>query len=241
MAAITRRAYRDWDDFASCLRPELFGDGPFAGDRYLFRGVADADWRLVSSFDRHFPGAVDPQQLANDLLDEFQEGCADLVAPEILADPDRLLALGQHHGLPTRLLDWTVSPYVAAFFALSAAVGRTDDRLRFASVWALHLDAPSWNTEDGLMIIEGPATGNRRRRNQGGRFTRALGTFTSVDEYVAGSDYDGRALTQFSIPAGDAGRALAQLEMMSITAARLFPDIDGVARAALMKARLAPG
>ena len=77
-----------------------------------------------------------------------------------------------------------------------------------------------------------------RLRNQGGRFTRSLGQFASVDQYVAEADYPGTALTQFSIPARDAERALAQLEMMSITAARLFPDIDGAARSALIAARL---
>ena len=49
-------------------------------------------------------------------------------------DPDddfQWLALMQHHGAPTRLLDFTWSPYVAAFFALERA---TSD----AAVWALN-------------------------------------------------------------------------------------------------------
>jgi hypothetical protein len=240
MAQIQRRLYRDWDEFVTCLRPELFGDGPFESDRYLFRGVADADWRLKSSFDRIFGGASDPQRLSEHLLEEFRAGCTDLVEPTVLADADLALALGQHHGLPTRLLDWTVSPYVAAFFALSGTVVRANGGRGYASIWALHLDAPIWNAPDGVAIVKGPATANPRLRNQGGRFTRSLGSFASVDEYVAHADYTGTALTQLSVPTADAERALAQLEMMSITAARLFPDVDGAARAALINARLMP-
>jgi hypothetical protein len=236
MARIVTRAYRSWDEFMACLRPELFDDEPFAADRYLFRGVADADWRLVSSFDRQFPGVADPELVSGKLLGAFRARCDELADPALVTDDDRLLALGQHFGLPTRLLDWTFSPYIAAFFALSGAVSKPRD-LAYAAVWALHLEAPIWGPDAGVAIVS-PA-GNVRLRKQSGCFTRALGAFSSLDEYVEDSDHPGVALTKFVIPARDAEHGLAQLRLMGITAAQLFPDLDGAARAAVMDVRLA--
>jgi hypothetical protein len=239
MAEIARCMYDGWDRLMDCLRPELFEAGPFRPGRYLFRGVRDADWHLVSSFDRQFPDVQDRQRMSTALLEAFREACEDHVDPGVLADDDRLVALGQHHGLPTRLLDWTTSPFVAAHFALSGALSRAGGAGTHASIWALHLDAPMWDADYGVAVLPARSYGNARLRNQGGRFTRSMTPFATLEEYVEASPYPGVALTQFSLPAGDAARGLAELQMMGITSARLFPDLDGAAQAAVTSVRLA--
>jgi hypothetical protein len=239
VAEIRQRIYTGWDQFTDCLRPELFGAGPFRPGRYLFRGVRDADWKLVSSFDRQFPDIEDRQRVSTELIEAFRRACEEHVDAGVLADDDRLLALGQHHGLPTRLLDWTTSAFVAAYFALSGALIDPGALGRNVSIWALHLEAPLWGAEYGVAVLPERALGNARLRNQGGRVTRSLTPFPTLEAYVKAGAHPGVALTQLSLPARDAARGLAELQMMGITSARLFPDLDGAAQAATASVRLA--
>ena len=79
---------------------------------FAFRGLADASWSLETSLIR-LGGPIDV--LEKHLLRNFRK-----YAHSYVKERDSLwfwLTFAQHHGLPTRLLDWTYSPYVALHFA----------------------------------------------------------------------------------------------------------------------------
>ena len=233
--------YGGWVEFTRDLFTELFGDGIFRPGRYLFRGSADADWGLSSYFDRRFATVPLEQRLLlwDRLVEEWRHGCEDAgVAPSILDEDRKLWALGQHHGLPTRLLDWSVSPYVAAFFAFAEHLTNQPNRHHQVAVWVLHLDNPVWSRRSGVEVVAAPALENVRLRNQGGRFTLCRASIGTLEEYVE-RFADDVALTKCVLPAAEAGRALSDLDAMGITGAELFADLSGIATLATMRAVLA--
>jgi FRG domain len=76
-----------------------------------YRGLSDAAYALKSGLMR-LGGS--PEKLEGHLLRNFRKYARRDSVPDSVWD---WMALGQHHGLPTRLIDWTYSPYVAMHFA----------------------------------------------------------------------------------------------------------------------------
>jgi len=118
----------------------------------IHRGMGNADWKMASSLERR--GLVSREK---DLIRNFQKYARDVGVDS--RKEWEWLTIGQHHGLPTRLLDWTYSPLVALHFATSdwqsshdAVVWSLDyvrvlDRLPKAVRKALKDDAAAFTTQ----------------------------------------------------------------------------------------------
>ena len=91
-------------------------------DSFFCRGHANENWRLQTSFHRIASEKnITLVQYLDDIVTEVQYFIS-AIRDEIINCNDNLeygafFALLQHHGFPTPLLDWTLSPYIAAYFA----------------------------------------------------------------------------------------------------------------------------
>ena len=167
-----------------------------------------------------------------------------------------VLVAAQHHGLPTRLLDWTYSPLVAAHFATVEGEANTDRvvwrldwksvhrRFRFPELAFLIQDLEGilggdkpltpWalfsspaNARQFACMVDPPSL-NPRIVVQSATFTLCSDKRQPFDQFLEQHGL-GSALTKFIIPAREAGRFRDQLDLVGMDERRLFPDLDGVA------------
>ena len=98
---------------------------------FVYRGSRSRHYQLDTSLQRL---GGEYHHLEHHLLRNFRKYARDTTVPAQAATTWDWLALAQHHGLPTRLLDWTYSPYVALHFATDDLEAYHEDGV----VWALN-------------------------------------------------------------------------------------------------------
>lgn len=97
--------------------------------RWVFRGFGDNQFGLLPSIGR--VASFDYVQERN-AFELFKRRCPEFIRTEGLTDID-FLGIAQHHGAPTRLLDWTSNPLIAAYFAVSSAPGSREAKVLLPS------------------------------------------------------------------------------------------------------------
>jgi hypothetical protein len=98
----------------SVLEEKIDGKTHYLEIPLIFRGMKDVSWELkpsVGRLDIYYP------KLEKQMFDLFKQKAKPHLTYEPKSDWD-WIALAQHHGLPTRLLDWTNNPLVATYFAV---------------------------------------------------------------------------------------------------------------------------
>ncbi|MEZ4598671.1 MAG: FRG domain-containing protein [Syntrophotaleaceae bacterium] len=232
--------YENWNQFKSTFYKDLFSQDLFLSNIFIFRGQSNGDWPLISSFDRWYDKLIykeNRKTIASGLIDYFLNECYDpILLKEISANQDIGIAMAQHYGVPTRLLDWSESPYIAAFFSFIDCLENFEE-FDPVSIWALRLDSPIFSSKNAR-VVKCPKIYNDRLRNQKGLFTLLETEHASINDLVLANSCSA-SLVRALIPSTEAVHALSDLSAMGITAASLFPDYVGAAIAAKVSMALA--
>lgn len=217
------------------FREHLTGVSPEG--RYFFRGEPRDFYRLIPKIGRYPRPAkfnVDYTETERSVFDKFKARARPFL--QYLPQNDwEWLTLAQHHGLPTRLLDWTTNPLIALYFAVEADADMRCAQLHNpdydgsrAFYWLvrkfgvdfvdLKAQPDPFTLEDVTAIY--PAFVTTRLPSQSGLFTIQPDPYKPLNEQANVRKY------RIAAKARDAIRS--ELRLLGVHQASVFPDLDGL-------------
>ncbi|MBS0859707.1 FRG domain-containing protein [Providencia rettgeri] len=191
----------------------------------LYRGESDYSYTLKPSLARYSEAA---KKINFDLESKEVAAVRILMAelPQYFAKNINSyiehLSIAQHHGLPTRLLDWSLSPLIALYFAVSENKGKD------AGMYVFNPNGLEWLNDSNIdkdaekidkVFIYHAKHLTPRLRSQQGVFSF---------HFDLDNEYKHSGLTKYRIPAEKMNDIKWQLMQLGITDKVVYGDLDGL-------------
>lgn len=198
----------------------------------LYRGQS-LDKALLPKIARYDVPEV--EKIEREMLEDFQRRSLHLIDFEPGNSWD-WLALAQHHGMATRLLDWTENPLIALWFSMAGKPeGRHSD---YSVVWGFNVPAEDIvaSTEridpfqEGTTKVFKPNHITKRISAQFGWFT--IHRYNEERKFVAFEKHKSYSERLFKIKVNSEcfSECKRRLHNFGINSASMYPDIDGLAK-----------
>lgn len=272
MHPICKTRVKEFDSIKS-IESHIHGNLITRQHNYGFRGHKNASWKLETTLARYVDEII---SMFPERKETFEQTYA-VASAMLLKDFKRNLVInsdlpqekvekidiwqyGQHFGLPSPLLDWSYSPYVALYFAIASRVRDFSDEP--CAIWVLNLeilDMINRTIVDHIRpkhsevispteflnqlfpcveVLDEPYEGNKRIAFQQGFFTK-LDYYRSIEVWInriardlPQPKVDREFIQKLVFPCGqrDAMTMLDKLDKMNINSRSLFPDIFGTVK-----------
>lgn len=187
----------------------------------LFRGQSDSNWKLIPKCGREEFSAIDDSTY----FYHWKRRAKAFLDKEIFTDLE-LLTIAQHTGLATRLLDWTLNPLVALFFA-SDSNNDKDGAVFCYTTEENDLDRniiDPFKVTNKFSVIQ-PTTPINRVANQHSYFTLQKSPKETVESLL-----DKKKLEKLIIPKELKTETLNMLNQYGINNLSIYPDLEGLSK-----------
>jgi len=198
----------------------------------IYRGVSSDKYKLIPSIGRKkkVNGTETLTEDDEDLIfRHFKQRSKRFLSRDY--DDMNLLAIAQHHGLPTRLLDWTFNPLAAVFFAVEHEIKQPNENDKKVEHSVVHVFEKNFNIiinkDFGSIKVDKveyfvPDYHDDRIISQNGLFT--------VHPYPWDKEFTHKDLKKVTIELGFRRELKNILNRLSVNKATLFPDLDGISK-----------